>query len=323
MDNIPKAFISYSHADKEFVSQLAKDLMKQGIKIWIDQFDLQPGDSLVQKIFSEGLAQSKFFLIVLSAASASSKWMKEELDAAMVGKIQGVTRIIPIIKEPTDIPVPLRSLLYVDLSSNYEEGIRKLAQTIHGVLDKPPVSALPKYIADLRQSVGGLSKIATTVAALLLSKGDDERGYDPQLTSQDLLQSLPNFTPEEINDAVDELESFGLVKAHKVFGNAPFYFAFVMATYALFLHFKDEGLGYDPEQDIKEVAAAVNAKGEITGAELRGALELSPGRINRAVAYLEEYGITRVIRTLGTAPYSFREVNATRHTRNFVNEHSR
>lgn len=323
MDNRPKAFISYSHSDKDFVSQLAKDLMKQGIEIWIDQFDLQPGDSLIQKIFSEGLAQSRFFLIVLSPASASSKWMKEELDAAMVGKIQGVTRIIPIIKEPAEVPVPLRSLLYVDLSSNYEDGIRKLAQTIHGVLDKPPVSALPKYIADLKQSVGGLSKIATTVAALLLLKGDDERGYEPQLSSQDLVQSLPSIAPGEINDAVEELESFGLVKAHKVFGNAPFYFVYIMGTYALFLHFKNEGLGYDPEQDIREVAAAVNAKGEMTGAEIGDALRLSPGRINRAVAYLEEYGIARVVRVIGTAPYNFRDVNATRHTRNFVNEHSR
>lgn len=39
--------------------------------------------------------------------------------------------------------------------------------------------------------------------------------------------------------------------------------------------------------------------------------------------YLEEYGYVRVIRTLGTAPYDFREVNATRHTREFVNENSR
>ena len=316
----PTAFISYSHSDKDFVSRLAKDLMQSGIEIWVDQFDLQPGDSLIQKIFEEGLSQSKFFLVVLSAASTSSKWVKEELDAAMIRKIEGVTRIIPIIKEPCEIPIPLRSLLYLDLSDDYEEGLRRLAKTMHGVFDKPAVGAIPKYVADLKQSVGGLSKIASTVAALLLSKGDEERGYDPQLSSQELAQSLPRLTPQDINEAVDELESFGLVKAHKVFGNAPYYFAYVMATYALFLHFKDEGLGYDPEQDIKEVAAATNARGELTGAELQNALQLTPGRINRAVAYLEEYGIARVIRTLGTAPYSFREVSATRHTRDFVNQ---
>jgi hypothetical protein len=320
MDNKPTAFISYSHSDRDFVSHLSDDLMKQGIKIWIDQFDLLPGDSLIQKIFSEGLAQSKFFLIVLSPASAASKWVKEELDAAMIAKIQGVTRIIPIIKEPSEIPVPLRSLLYVDLSREYDEGIRKLVQTMHGVFDKPSVGALPKYISDLKQSVGGLSKIATTLGASMLTRADDQRGYEPQMSAQDLALSFPSLTPEEINDGIEELESFGLVKAHKVIGNAPYYFAFVIATYALFLHFKDEGMAYDPEQDVKEVAAAIAGNNEITGAELQRVLKLSPGRINRAVAYLEEYGLARVIRKLGTAPYDFREVNATRQTRNFVNE---
>jgi hypothetical protein len=317
----PTAFISYSHADKDFVSRLAKDLM-QGIEIWVDQFDLRPGDSLIQKIFSEGLAKSDFFLVVLSVASVSSKWVQEELDAAMIRKIEGVTRIIPLIKEPCEIPVPLRGLLYVDLSKNYEEGIKTLLKTMHGVSDKPTIGPIPSYIADLKQSVVGLSKQASTLGFLLLSKTDDERGYDPQLSSQDLAELLPDWNPQEINDAVDELESFGLVKPHKVFGNAPFYFAYVVATYALFLHFKEEGLGYDPEQDIKEVAAAVTSKDEITGPELRDILKISPGRINRAVAYLEEYGIARVIRTLGTAPYDFRELTATRHTRAFVNQNS-
>ncbi|HEX6717152.1 MAG TPA: toll/interleukin-1 receptor domain-containing protein [Pyrinomonadaceae bacterium] len=121
----PTAFISYSHADKEFVSKLAKDLM-QGIEVWVDQFDLRPGDSLIQKIFGEGLAKSDFFLIVLSSASTSSEWVKEELNAAIIRKIEGVTRIIPIIKEPSEIPLPLRSLLYIDLSKDYDEGIRTL-----------------------------------------------------------------------------------------------------------------------------------------------------------------------------------------------------
>jgi hypothetical protein len=323
MSNRPTAFISYSHSDKDFTSKLATDLMRASIDVWIDKFEIRPGDSLIQKIFTEGLSQSNFFLVILSVASTTSKWVREELDAAMIQKIAGVTRIIPIVKESCEIPVPLRSLLYVDLSKDYEHGLQVLVKTMHGVFDKPPIGKIPEYVSTLKQSVGGLSKHASTLGMLLLSTKDDELGFEPQLASQEIEQLLPDFTPEEINDAVDELESFGLVKSHKVFGNAPYDFAYIAATYALFIHFKDEGLGYDPEEDIKQVAAQVSTSGDIKGDELQERLHITPGRLNRAVAYLDEYGLARVLRTLGTAPYDFREVSATRQTRNFVNENSR
>jgi hypothetical protein len=319
MNQEPKAFVSYSHSDKEFVEKLAQDLRKDGgINVWIDKFEINPGDSLIQKIFSEGLSESQFFVIVLSNESTKSNWVKQELDIAMTQKLAGVTRIIPVLKETTEVPVPLRSLMYIDLSKDYQEGVRKLIKTMHGVSDKPPIGKIPNFVSSLKQSVGGLSREATKLGFLLLSTDNDESGYDPQLPAQKIKETLPDFTAEEINDAVDELESYGLVKAYKVLGNAPFYFAHVTATYALFLHFKEEGLDYDPEGDIKTVANAVAASQEVENKELKKLLNIPPGRINRAVSYLEEYGLAHVIRTMGTAPYNFRSVIATRQTREFV-----
>lgn len=290
--------------------------------MWIDKYDIRPGDSLIRKIFEEGLAQSDFFLILLSAASTQSKWVTEELDAAMINKIEGITKIIPLLKEACTIPPQLRSLVWVDLSTDYTEGIRTLVKTMYGVFEKPPVSNAPEYVTTLRQSVGGLSSIASTLGSLLLSTKEDESGYEVSLSTKDLESSLPNLSPDEINDAVDELESYGLAKAHKVYGNAPYYFIEVSPTYALYLHFKNEGLDYDPEEDIRAVAAAVVAKNSLTGDQLREIVPLSPGRLNRAVAYLEDYGHIRVIKTLGTAPYDFRELMATRLTRQFVQNNS-
>lgn len=320
MNDRPKAFLSYSHADKEFAVELADRLRQSGVDLWLDKYEIRPGDSLIDKIFSEGLAKTKFFLILLSVASTQSKWVQEELNAAMIKRIEGVTRIIPLLREHCEIPLQLQPLKWVDLSSSYESGLKDLVRVIHDVADKPPVGTPPSYVTALKHSVGGLSKEASTVGLLLLSTDEDETGFETRFWSRDLHSSIPTLSTQEFNDAIDELESNGLVKAHKVFGNAPYYFGGVTPTYALYLHFKDEGLAYDPIADIKAVAAAIVAKDSLRGPDLQQLIQISPGRLNRAVAYLEDYGYIRVIRTLGTRPFDFRDVLATRQTRQFVKD---
>lgn len=321
--NEPTAFLSYSHSDRGYAEKLGSDLRENGVKVWIDKYEIKPGDSLIRKIFSEGLAKSGFFLILLSVSSTQSKWVAEELDAAMVRKIEGVVRIIPIIKEACDVPLPLRSLLWVDMSKEYDEGIRTLVETIHGVHAKPPVGVAPDYVTDLKHSVGGLSRNASTVGFLFVSRPDDEIGFERSYSPKDIHALVTSFSDQEFNDAVDELESYGLVETMKVFGTAPYDFGSVTPTYALFLHFKDDGLGYDPEEDIKSVAAAVAAKDSLDGDSLREIVPLPPIRLNRAVSFLEDYGYIRVASFMGTAPYNFGELHATRHTRLFVQEQCR
>ncbi len=88
----------------------------------------------------------------------------------------------------------------------------------------------------------------------------------------------------------------------------------------MFLHFKDAGTPYDPIADIKTVACALVAFTEVDGCKLAEVTKLSPLRINRAVAYLEDNGMASVVRVLGTAPFDFREVISRSETRRFVAE---
>jgi len=43
-------FISYSHQDSDFVSHLAVRLVDQNAHIWIDSWEINVGDSLIDKI---------------------------------------------------------------------------------------------------------------------------------------------------------------------------------------------------------------------------------------------------------------------------------
>ena len=69
--------------------------------------EIQPGDSIIEKIFREGLAGCQLFLIVLSKASIQSRWVREELDHATIQRIEGTARVVPILKEDCEIPAPL------------------------------------------------------------------------------------------------------------------------------------------------------------------------------------------------------------------------
>lgn len=74
------------------------------------------------------------------------------------------------------IPTPLRALLWVDLSTDFDAGIRKVVKSIYDVSEKPPLGKIPEYITELKNSVGGLFRIASTVGSILLSREDEQLG---------------------------------------------------------------------------------------------------------------------------------------------------
>ncbi len=72
-------FICHASEDKEdFVRPLAERLRQQHIEVWYDEFSLSIGDSLTQKI-DEGLAKSRFGLVVLSPCFFNKPWAGREL----------------------------------------------------------------------------------------------------------------------------------------------------------------------------------------------------------------------------------------------------
>ena len=74
-------FISHASEDKERVARpLAKLLRDAGLRVWIDESELQLGDSLRRKI-DEGLAGSRYGVVVLSRSFFAKEWPQRELDA--------------------------------------------------------------------------------------------------------------------------------------------------------------------------------------------------------------------------------------------------
>src|SRR5258706_11711853 len=130
MRKTPKAFISYSHADRAIAERVAEGLRTGGIEAWLDKYEIIPGDSLIKKIFEEGLAGADVFVVILTESSIKSNWVRQELDVALIRRIEGITRVIPLKVGNVNIPDPLRTLQWIDMAGDFDEKIRQLQMAI-------------------------------------------------------------------------------------------------------------------------------------------------------------------------------------------------
>jgi formylglycine-generating enzyme required for sulfatase activity len=135
----PTVFISYSHTDSHFVDNLAKRLKVIGVDIWIDKWMIKVGDSITGKI-NEGIGASDYLIIVLSRSSVKSKWVREELNTALVKnvEVEKGAFILPVLKEDCEIPSLLQHRKYANFKDDPELGFQALIEVISPHKDFEP-----------------------------------------------------------------------------------------------------------------------------------------------------------------------------------------
>ena len=123
-------FISHSSKDKPFVRQLAADLTANGVQVWLDEQRIRVGESIPEKI-AQGLAESDFFVIVISANSASSDWVKREMNTALVTEIERrKVTILPVRIDATPVPEAIKDKKYTDFAVSYNAGLNELLEAV-------------------------------------------------------------------------------------------------------------------------------------------------------------------------------------------------
>jgi hypothetical protein len=107
-------FLSHSHADKPFVRKLANDLMAIGHKVWIDEAEINIGDSLLTKITS-GIGKVEYVAAIISSHSIESSWVQQELEIAYTRQINERRMVVlPILIEAVKLPDYLAGKYYGD-----------------------------------------------------------------------------------------------------------------------------------------------------------------------------------------------------------------
>ena len=132
-----RAFLSHSSVDKPFVRLLADELIGLGCSVWLDELELQLGESLVDHI-SKAIAESAWLVACVSPHSIGSSWVTRELamasDSAAVSRPIGVISVLFGELADEDIPSVVRDSLYVDCrkAEQYETALRRLRSRIAG-----------------------------------------------------------------------------------------------------------------------------------------------------------------------------------------------
>jgi class 3 adenylate cyclase len=99
-DLVVRIFISHSHLDRVYVErEVTHNLKQYGIETWYSNTDLIPGENYIEKI-QDGLLRSDWFVVVVSARSVASDWVRAEVRTAMKDP-RLKDRIIPVVIDDT------------------------------------------------------------------------------------------------------------------------------------------------------------------------------------------------------------------------------
>jgi hypothetical protein len=107
-------FLSHSNKDKPTVRPLAERLRKDGLKVWFDEWEIKPGDSIPSKI-EEGLERSRVLVLCMSANAFGSDWA--QLESKMFRFREPVNKKLRFIPpRPDNGPTKgsLAQFLYID-----------------------------------------------------------------------------------------------------------------------------------------------------------------------------------------------------------------
>lgn len=217
----PKVFISHASEDKSrFVTAFARSLRENGVDAWFDRWEILPGDSLVDKIFEEGLKEAQAVIIVLSNFSVTKAWVSEELNASMIARISKGTKIIPVVIDDCDVPEALKSTLWerVPDLSDFEEPLSRILAAIFDVRDKPDVGEPPKFVREASGAINGLSSIDSLVLKRAAEYDLENNAHivEPSNIFDDL--DALGLTKQQVLDSIEVMESDGFFEVSRYLG---------------------------------------------------------------------------------------------------------
>ncbi|RZK36111.1 MAG: toll/interleukin-1 receptor domain-containing protein [Hymenobacter sp.] len=136
----PDVFISHDSADKSAVAEpLYHALTAKGLKVWLDKYTLNLGDSLTEKI-NEGIAECRYGVLILSKAFlANERWAKRELNSFSVKDAIGDShKLIPVWHGISEQDLAATGNYWlIDKLGGSASDIEKLANDIARVVTNP------------------------------------------------------------------------------------------------------------------------------------------------------------------------------------------
>ena len=124
----PYAFVSHSSADTELATRVAQRL--EGENVWIDLWNLDAG-ALLPATIAEAVQQSKWFILLASKKAMESRWVRYELNLAVLRWIQEANvRILVARIDDCRIHPELLPFVRIDRPGEAERAVDDIARLI-------------------------------------------------------------------------------------------------------------------------------------------------------------------------------------------------
>lgn len=145
-----EVFISYSHADAEFVGRLVAFLQAAGLPVWQDRKGLGAGASLPAAL-PNAIRNSRSVGLTISKASVKSGWVRQEYNVAVTQLTRYPSfRIIVLRLDDSDIPDLVESSVWLDFRGTEltsETALRLLKAFYRNEHDPPPKGSRDIYVS--------------------------------------------------------------------------------------------------------------------------------------------------------------------------------
>ena len=141
--------------------KLGADLRRHGHTIWIDEAEINIGDSLIGKI-RDGLDTVDYVAVVLSEASINSEWVKKEIEIASNREIEEKkVLVLPLIIENVELPGFLKGKFYGDFSKNedYQEKLQLLLRSFPDNKSMKEIDIEKEELNRLKEELAGAQKV--------------------------------------------------------------------------------------------------------------------------------------------------------------------
>ena len=313
----PRVYLAHASEDKADVRPIAEYLMGHGVDVWFDEWEINPGDSLRQKM-EEGLLGMTHFAVVLTPTSIKKPWVQREIDAGLVGLVGGRSKMVPLRlgTAVSELSPFLQTLLCPEIDPTDEQSLAALVDRLHGVSRKPALGPKPSYVQSVPPALGGWSPAAVAVARFLVEASDNAMTRDPIKTLDEIVAGT-DLSPEDVRIAVLDLKEAGLLWE----GSIPGHFA---PEGAMFVEFDEHFMPFKPSEDARTVAnRMVSEKARVLDTQtLAQELDWSPRRMNSAISYLIRAGAIETRHALASAPWRAVGLVSTDRTLRFARSHA-